>query len=352
MQLHNENWTIQNLREHIQAAFDLELWTIPFYMSAMYSVKDRSTPAYQMIRTVVNQEMLHLQCAANLANAYGFSPTVSPPTYEGKKVPHLDFGKDNPAVTAKFTPYVAQIGPLDLEHINAMCLVELPEFIDDADGVGDVLLQHVSKRRVLLHSNVADYPTIGALYTAIYHGAELLQNQIRGGVRQIDYFSAFYRNAPSLTITESGAAGFHQVALLIQLIMDQGEGQSKSDPTVPKAFQNTADDKEPHEDHFEKFRGLRRAFLVDPTKQPVDIHMADPAAEQSENGQRLQNILVAQFSELTMLLESLFGGENPGDFFPTMAGVGAAINNCWINGVTPKFSDARQVAVKEQEVEA
>jgi hypothetical protein len=31
---------------HLQAAVDLELWTIPFYMAAMYSIQDPATDAF------------------------------------------------------------------------------------------------------------------------------------------------------------------------------------------------------------------------------------------------------------------------------------------------------------------
>ncbi|MBL8151593.1 MAG: hypothetical protein JNN15_16835, partial [Blastocatellia bacterium] len=56
-------WTLEDLQSHLQAAIDLEFWTIPFYMSAMFSIKDPSSRTYQLVRSVVNEEMLHLQLA-------------------------------------------------------------------------------------------------------------------------------------------------------------------------------------------------------------------------------------------------------------------------------------------------
>jgi hypothetical protein len=41
-------------------------------------VVDRSSEAYQLIQSVVNQEMLHLQLVANIANSYGYSPVFNP----------------------------------------------------------------------------------------------------------------------------------------------------------------------------------------------------------------------------------------------------------------------------------
>src|SRR5688572_2520585 len=67
-------WTLEQLQEHLQAAVDLEFWTIPYYMAAAYSIKDQGEEAFQLVLSVVNQEMLHVQLAANIANAYGLSP--------------------------------------------------------------------------------------------------------------------------------------------------------------------------------------------------------------------------------------------------------------------------------------
>ncbi len=324
MRIQHTDWTMEHLHDHLQAAVDLELWTIPFYMSAMYSIKNRDEQAYQLIRTVLNQEMLHLQCAANMANAFGLSPTITPPVYQGKKIPHLDFSLDPSVETEPYHPYTAEIGPLDLQHVNAMCLVELPEF-------------GATRKEVLLQSSVGEYGTIGEFYDALRFGARLLQNNIQGGVRQVDFFSAFYRNMPNMLITESGAAGFDQVSLLIDLITDQGEGQCKKDQTVPPVFQNTADDIEPSGDHFEKFNQIKDAGGPDGGKLPATFSTKSPDDYTLEDV-NLQNILIKQFGQLSQALEALFKGESPDNFFPVMASVGGAIRNCWENGVTPQFS--------------
>ena len=323
MNIEYKDWTVDHLRAHLQAAVDLEFWTIPFYMSVMYSIKDRDSLAYQILRTVVNQEMLHLQCAANISNAYGLSPTVNAPVYEGTTIPHLDFGLDNPDAIAPYKPYTAEIGEFDLKHINAMCLIEIPDYLD-------------GEKHVLLKSNIEEYGSIGAFYQALRHGADLLKDHIQGGVRQVNYFSAFYRNMPNMTITESGAAGFAQVGLLIDLITEQGEGQSKQDPTIPSAFQNTADDTQPQDDHFAKFNQIKQDTEGD-CKHFPDVYSSKDCSRYTDDDQQLERILIQQFTELRMLLEQLFKGENPDNFFPIMASVGGAISNCWQHGVTPKY---------------
>lgn len=316
--LSHSQWTIGHLHTHLQYAVDLEFWTIPFYMSAMYSIKERSESAYQLIRTVVNQEMLHLQTAANIANAYGLSPTIAAPVYKGKKVPHIDFSGDDPAEIKKFEPYIAEIGPLDLKHINAMCLIEIPETL--------------TGEKPVLKSDVESYGSIGEFYEALRFGASLLKQDIRGGVNQVDFFAAFYRNMPCMTITNSGEEGFDQVDLLIDLITEQGEGVGKDTTTIEETFRNTADDMAAEDDHFDKFLAIKNAKSLPKT------FSAKAVGKYSKQDEKLEAILVEQFTELRAVLEGLFSGRNPQNFFPIMASVGGAIRNCWEHGVTPKFS--------------
>lgn len=311
-------WDIGHLRTHLQYAVDLEFWTIPFYMSAMYSIKERSDPAYQLIRTVVNQEMLHLQTAANIANAYGLSPTIAAPVYKDKEVPHIDFSGDDPDQIKKFKPYIAEIGPLDLKHINAMCLIEIPESL--------------TGEKPVLKSDVTEYGSIGQFYQALRFGASQLKQDIRGGVKQVDFFAAFYRNMPTMTITNSGEDGFDQVDLLIDLITEQGEGEGKDTETMAETFRNTADDQAAEDDHFDKFLAIKNAKSLPKTFK------AKSPAKYTKQDKKVEAILVEQFTELRAVLEGLFSGNNPQNFFPIMASVGGAIRNCWEHGVTPKFS--------------
>ena len=81
MKLRDDQWDRGHLHSHLQAAAELEAWTIPYYMAAMFSIVDRSSDAYQLIQSVVHQEMLHLQLVANVANAYGYSPVFGPDAF-------------------------------------------------------------------------------------------------------------------------------------------------------------------------------------------------------------------------------------------------------------------------------
>ncbi|WCT13784.1 ferritin-like domain-containing protein [Mucilaginibacter jinjuensis] len=314
------HWNLKHLHEHIQYAADLELWTIPFYMSAMYSVINRTSQQFQLIQSVINQEMLHLQSVANIGNAYGYSPKISVPVYAGQTIPHLDFNLDVPNPTQSFQPYTAEIGPLDIAHINAMCLIEYPEWDSSAP--------------VSLKQNVKEYANIGDFYRALRYGAGLFKDRIKGGINQVNYFSAYYRLMPGMTITENGSAGFNQVGMLIDLITDQGEGSNagqNNDPLIAN-FQNTADDLLQTIDHFEKFEMIKNNMQLQET------YAFKPVSDYTDYDRQLVEILKEHFNKLRNRLDALFVGENPDDFIPTMVSVGAAIQNCWKNGVTPQFS--------------
>jgi hypothetical protein len=316
MRLATDDWTIGHLRAHLQYAVDLEFWTIPFYTSSLFSIVDRSSAAYQRVQSVVHQEMLHLQLASNVANAYGLSPTFDAPQYVDQAIPHLNFSIDQPDPRRDFIPFTAEIGPLDAERVNAMCLIEFPEWGQSPPD---------------LHDDVTEYGSIGAFYDAVEYGARLLQSDLQGGVRQVDYFSAFYRDLPALTVAESGPAGFRQVGLLLSVIRAQGEGDKIRREQLPAPFRNTADDSAAGQDHYEKFLAIRSAPL--PATYPVK-----PPSALTDQDRELHAGVVASFAELRTAMAAMFAGGETRPFLPVMARVGAGIQTCWKRGLVPRFS--------------
>ncbi|MCL1048652.1 ferritin-like protein [Shewanella abyssi] len=341
-------WTIEALREHLQWAVDVELYTIPFYMSAMYSVIDQASEARRLVRSVVNQEMLHMQCAANIANAYGCDLHITAPHYGGE-VPHLDFEANPNQPTKIFSPYSTQIGPMDVLRINAMCIIECPGEFSSAT----------------LDPNTAEYSSIGEIYQAIREGAAMLSECIIPNNNQVAHFTSTYPDVSSLIISEDCCEGLVQVNGLIDLIVDQGEGAAwpndniSPDATIeqryedyqqeqlPPEYQNHVDDIQPYWDHFQKFTYLRKQTL--PETFPLGFG--------SPRGRKNQQILINHFGHFLQLMNIVF---NPiyqqqlansndisvaavqqmagAEFGNTMYKVGAAIAACWENGVVPAFS--------------
>ena len=73
-----------------------------------------------------------------------------------------------------------------------MCLIEYPEWDTGT---------HPAYR-----TTISEYGSIGAFYDALERGARQLASHIRGGVNQVDMFSAFYRDLPS----DDGAVERHR----------------------------------------------------------------------------------------------------------------------------------------------
>jgi hypothetical protein len=269
--------------------------------------------------------MLHLQLVANIANSFGYSPVLTPGAfvYAGVDVPHLDFSLDPDNPIPQFTPYSAEIGPLDQPRINAMCLIEYPEW--ETGGKPDY------------QQDVRDYGSIGEFYDALEYGAHQLADHIAGGVNQVDLFSAFYRDLPTMTVQTSGREGWPEVQLLIDVIRDQGEAAKVAD-AIATPNRNTADDPAAEQSHYEKFTQIRGAVL--PAVYPVK----DPGRYAADDTKR-QAILVADFSRFTGAVSQLCAGRRPRDFETLMVTLGGDILACWKGGAVPQFTRPGQPRV-------
>jgi hypothetical protein len=322
MKLQDDQWDLGHLHSHLQAAAELEAWTIPYYMAAMFSIVDRSSDAYQLIQSVVHQEMLHLQLVANVANCYGYSPVFGPDVfaYVGTTIPHLDFALDPDNPVKLFSPYSAEIGPLDEPRINGMCLVEYPEW--DTGGKPD------------FHDDVTEYGSIGEFYDAVEYGGRELAAEIVGGRRQIDMFSAFYRSLPKMTVESSGTGAFAEVGLLLDVIRDQGEAAKAAD-AIAAPFRNTADDSHPDRSHYQKFCAIREQARAGTLPETYSVN--DPSEYTPDDHKRLK-ILGDNFAQFMAALGDLFAGRNPDHFVPLMVTIGGDVLACWKSQVTPKFT--------------
>jgi hypothetical protein len=72
--------TLESLREHLQWAIELEHFTLPPYLCALYSIDAvRNPEASEVVASVFIEEMLHMTLAANLLNAVGGRPRLDSP---------------------------------------------------------------------------------------------------------------------------------------------------------------------------------------------------------------------------------------------------------------------------------
>jgi rubrerythrin len=84
---------VQELRDHIALAVEVELTTIPQYLYALYSIEDQQSESALLIRSIVAEEMLHVSLAANLLVAVGGEPCFAEasivPIYPGPLPHHI-----------------------------------------------------------------------------------------------------------------------------------------------------------------------------------------------------------------------------------------------------------------------
>ncbi len=76
------NHTPEGVRRALQLAIELEHSTIPPYLYALYSLDPaRNASIYQLIFSIVTQEMLHMSLACNILNAIDGKPVIDRPKF-------------------------------------------------------------------------------------------------------------------------------------------------------------------------------------------------------------------------------------------------------------------------------
>lgn len=74
----HEITSIDDMLDKLQMALQVEMATIPIYLSALLSIKpDTNQDIFSYLKEVVNQEMTHVCNAANLIIALGGRPLVA-----------------------------------------------------------------------------------------------------------------------------------------------------------------------------------------------------------------------------------------------------------------------------------
>jgi len=286
-------WTQQALLEHLQDAVELELFTIPLYLTAMYSITpaaqaETGNNAYNLIQSVVNEEMLHLELACNTLNAIGGHPSLtgsSAPSYP-ENIPFIQ------------PPVVANLGPATPNQILLFLNIELPTW-DDPNHDTDTNPEPA-------------YDTIGEFYAAIETGLTQV-GQFPGGPQASNNFPPDDSGLPANPPTPASPAGpvtdLTTADMALNLIVSQGEGTTVTNP----------DDEDGNLAHYYRF-------------QQIAANLKWITGTTSDGSPRVYNMLVNPdnyvysarqgglltffdgcYSFLLQSLESAFNGANPVD---------------------------------------
>jgi hypothetical protein len=116
----------------LQKALELELATIPPYLTALFSIhKDANKEAASLIRSVVMEEMLHLTLVANVLTSTGGKVALGRknlPNYPLK----LEFEDGETFMDREFE---VDLAPFGKEVINTFMQIELPEWETEEEGL-------------------------------------------------------------------------------------------------------------------------------------------------------------------------------------------------------------------------
>ncbi|MBZ0205630.1 MAG: ferritin-like protein [Flavobacteriales bacterium] len=123
----------KSLRDHLQVALELELSTIPPYLTALASIEEGTNlEVAGLVRSVMMEEMLHMILAANILNAIGGDPVLA----------MKGVAPEYPAILPDSDgSFQVSIQPLSIAALQTFMRIELPTPKDThakADGYGTI----------------------------------------------------------------------------------------------------------------------------------------------------------------------------------------------------------------------
>jgi hypothetical protein len=250
------SWTLDDLRLHLRGAVELELLTIPPYLTALYSIHPgANAEAALVIRSVVVEEMLHMTLAANVLNAIGGRPDVT----GGGYVPRY------PAAIPYHDPssFRVSLQPFGDDALDVFRAIENPSYpVASPPAAGP----DAAVPRATELARERGYRTIGEFYAAIEDGlrtldAELGHDALFSGdpARQVPP-EHYYASGGRVVVVHDLACALEA----LELIVEQGEGE------VTKPRSGEKFDEEDDLAHYYRFDELRKRRRYRVRDEPGD----------------------------------------------------------------------------------
>lgn len=202
--------TLADVQAALGNAIQLELSTIPPYLTALYSINPSNTTNTQaaaLVRSIVIEEMLHLAIACNVLNAVGGTPAINvagfPPTYPGKLPMNIGTKPGGP-------PFIVKLQKMSLDAVTGTFMViEEPE-------------HPIAFKTAAAAEAVPDFQTIGQFYQAVSAAIGSLGPSIFTGSQSLQVTGWFGPNElfPVTSVATAQAA--------LSIITEQGEGTTTS----------------------------------------------------------------------------------------------------------------------------
>jgi Ferritin-like len=235
---HDLDW----LKGALQTAIAIEHSTLPLYLAAMFSLRVQSFTAYNLIRSVAMEEMVHMSIACNTLAAIGGAPQIRAldPHFPSQGLP----GGIEPDIHA----WLAKVSP---EQLKTFMRIEVPEF----------LLPDEAKQE--------SYPTIadfyGAVRQAIEDNADAVREAIKETAASAKHANQVGDNIGFTTITYvEGQDPLPQIYAGIEEILEQGEGS-------PSRTLHADPESEGEESHYCKFAELSYGHRYEEPASGVEL---------------------------------------------------------------------------------
>ena len=324
-------WDKIDLQQHLQHALNLELWTIPLYLTALYSIRGLDKKRHQdypeaakLIFSVVIQEMLHLELVCNLSNALGFSPKFRVPCYDEKiGIPfiHPDHGN----LPRYLQGYSVQPQALNEESLRLFCAIELPHPKRDINWEKQHTFHSIAELYEALQISITH------LWESCYIGDAL-------NSKQKNSFQEYHNQGGKNHGFSQCVDSLPNAKKAIEAIVEQGEGADSQfvpidfrPPALVKGKEYDTSWYKGHLSHFQKFR-----LLLDAHQHLPEVYAAHETKEDSPE----QQYLDTTFLEFLSSLEDYFNSEGT-DMAPElnqkMNSLGPAIASVWKSGSCPRF---------------
>lgn len=230
----------ETLQQALQVAIALEFSTIPPYLTALYSLKDKTSEAYRVIRSVALEEMLHINLACNLLNAIADETDIKTrPKFHGE----IDISK----LVPNNTPDEDTKIPLPIAYPDTLLRpifngprVQLMAASTDLMSQTFMAIEQPEPETNKEIGLGQEFDTIGQFYAAIEQlfiqlaGLDTTHNQLFTGKQdwqRNDFYFGSGGGKP-INILDAGDAGDDEIKeqrlenakLAIRQIMVQGEG--------------------------------------------------------------------------------------------------------------------------------
>ncbi|MCD0460686.1 ferritin-like domain-containing protein [Roseiconus lacunae] len=194
---------IQWLKQALQSAIELEFFTIPPYLTALWSVKGRRDPVAIAIREVLVEEMLHMSLACNMLASIGGTPRIFDPEIV-PSYPSAMPGGVKPLLTVS-------LQGLSKEALGVFMKIEEPE----------TDIAHLETVR-----KTESYARIGEFYDKI----KLVFDNLEPEFTREGQIEAYFGESqlPHGKYIPKNIGSIEDVEAAIDLIKDQGEGTSES----------------------------------------------------------------------------------------------------------------------------